>query len=153
MHKNIVFRSVLYGIIAVSGILGIYFSILTFVSGWEFTLVQFSDFWYFIVTLALGFGVQVSLFVYLRDIAHKMSSGVIAASGSTSTVAMISCCTHYLVNVLPVLGVTGVATFVGQYQVELFWVGIISNLAGIGYIANKILNFKKHQEQCLAEEA
>ena len=48
----IVSRSVVYGVAGMAGLLGIYFLILAAVSGWEFTLSQFFDFWYFIVSLA-----------------------------------------------------------------------------------------------------
>ncbi|KKR35658.1 MAG: Phenylalanine-tRNA ligase beta subunit, partial [candidate division CPR2 bacterium GW2011_GWC1_39_9] len=46
-----------------------------------------------------------------------------------------------LVNLVPVLGVTGLVTFVTQYQVELFWVGILFNLGGIVYITSRIIKF------------
>ena len=87
------------------------------------------------------------LFVYLKNAIHSRNvpKGVLAATGTTSTVAMISCCTHYLVNILPILGVTGLVTLVGQYQTELFWFGILSNLLGIAYISHKIYLFHKTQ--------
>lgn len=74
---------------------------------------------------------------------------MVAASGTTSTAAMISCCAHYLVNVLPVLGVTGFITVVAQYQVELLWLGLAFNLAGILYIAPKVIQAYKEHKQCL----
>ena len=39
---------------------------------------------------------------------------VMVATGTTSGAAMVSCCTHYLVNLLPVLGATGLVSFVGR---------------------------------------
>ncbi len=66
---------------------------------------------------------------------------VVGVSGTTSTAAMISCCAHYLANLLPILGTVGIVTFVAQYQVELFWVGLLFNLGGIFYIANRVLKF------------
>ena len=71
------------------------------------------------------------------------SGKVVVASGTTSTVAMISCCTHYLVNVLPIIGVSGLAAIIGQYQTEIFWVGLISNALGIAYLSGKLIKFKK----------
>src|SRR3989304_1569425 len=115
--------------------LSLYFGALTLVSGWQFTVEQFADWWPYIVALATGFGIQVGLFVYLRCAVHGAASGkVIVATGTTSGAAMLACCTHYLVNLLPVLGATGLVSFVGAYQIELFWFGIASNLAGIAYI-------------------
>lgn len=92
------------------------------VSGWDFMLNQFAQFWYFVVTLAVGFGIQVGLYSYLKNfIRDQNTSGkVLAVSGTTSTTAMISCCAHYLVNLLPVLGTVGIITVISQYQVQLF---------------------------------
>lgn len=130
------------GLLAAAIMLGFYFGVLTVVSGWDFTIEQFSDYWPFIVALAIGFGIQVGLFIYLRQAVHAAASGkVIAATGTTSGAAMVSCCTHYLVNLLPALGATGLVSFIGQYQTELFWFGIAANLAGISYIGRRVVLF------------
>jgi len=138
-------KSVLYGFLASGLLLGIYFVILTLVSGWGFAQDQFFQFSYFIVSLALGFGIQIGLYVYLRGLIRGMHGGgkVLGVTGTTSTAAMISCCTHYLANLLPILGTVGVVTFVAQYQVELFWIGLLFNLGGIVYIASKVFKFKQ----------
>lgn len=142
MSVNIA-KPIIFGILSSLVLLGLYFAVLTFVSGWGFTQGQFSDFWYFIVTLALGFGIQVGLYTYLKSLIKDRHGGgrVLGVTGITSTTAMISCCAHYLVNLLPILGAVGVVTFVAQYQVELFWVGLLFNLGGIFYIVNKIFKF------------
>ena len=130
------------GLLASAVILSFYFGVLTLVSGWQFTVEQFGDWWPYIVALATGFGIQVGLFVYLRRAVRTAASGkVMMATGATSGAAMLSCCTHYLVNLLPVLGATGLVSFVGAYQVELFWFGIASNLAGIAYIGRRVVSF------------
>lgn len=134
----------LAGGVASAVLLTVYFSFVTFISGSRFALAQFSEFWYFILGLAAGFGVQVGLYRYLKQLVNKGSGsrGVVAVSGTTSTVAMISCCTHYLVNLIPFLGVAGFITLIAQYQIELFWIGLIVNAAGIGYIWQKIRKVK-----------
>lgn len=144
-------KSVFWGMAAFVLMLTVFFGVVSLVSGWAFTLEQFSEFWYFIIALALGFGVQVGLYTSLRQLvgAQKMSGKMVAASGTTSTAAMISCCAHYLVNILPVLGVTGFITLVAQYQVELFWLGLAFNLAGILYIGPKVIKAYKEHKQCL----
>src|SRR3990167_11154692 len=129
MNQSVFIKSIINGLIGLTVLLAIYFTVISLISGWSFALSQFSDFWYFIISLALGFGVQIGLYAYLRNVIKiKSDSGkVVAVSGATSTVAMVSCCAHYLVNLLPVLGVTGVIAFVAQYQVSLFWVGLTFN--------------------------
>lgn len=122
-------------------LLAFYFGVLTLVSGWAFTTEQFTQFWPFIAALAVGFGIQVGLFTYLRRAVHAAISGkVMAATGATSGAAMVSCCTHYLVNLLPALGATGLVSFVAQYQTELFWFGIAANLAGIIFIGRRVIS-------------
>lgn len=142
-------KPISYGTIAASLLLAVYFLVLTAVSGWEFTLDQFKQYWYFIVTLAVGFGVQIALYLRLRHVTlHGGGSGkVVAVSGGTSTAAMISCCTHYLVNVLPVLGATGIVALVAQYQTQLFWVGLAFNAAGVVYVGRKLSQASRHMTQ------
>lgn len=143
--------SLAWAVFAFALMLAVFFGVVSLVSGWDFTLEQFSEFRYFILALALGFGVQVGLYTSLRQLVgmQKMPGKMVAASGTTSTAAMISCCAHYLVNVLPVLGVTGFITVVAQYQVELFWLGLAFNLAGILYIGPKVIKAYKEHKQCL----
>jgi Cu+-exporting ATPase len=137
--------SVFWGVSGSAVLLIIYFAVLNFVSGWEYTLQQLADFWYYIVSLAAGFGIQIGLYVHLRQSVARQHAGgrIVAVSGTTSTVAMVSCCTHYLVNLLPVLGATGFVALAAQYQVSLFWVGILANAIGIAYIGSRFMNFKR----------
>jgi P-type Cu+ transporter len=144
-RAGIIWKSTAYGIGAMTAVLGIYFVVLALVSGWEFTVSQFFDFWYFIVSLAAGFGIQLGLYSYLRTAVRNMdmSGKVVAVSGTTSTAAMISCCAHYLTNVLPVVGAAGAVALVAQYQIELFWFGLACTLAGIIYMTNRIAKFSR----------
>lgn len=135
-----------WGSLASAILLGAYFIVLTLVSGWDFASGQFSQFWYFIVALALGFGIQVGLYARLRDRMrdeHHGEGKALGVTGATSTAAMVSCCTHYLASILPVLGAIGIVTFAAQYQVELFWLGLAFNLAGIFYLARKVAALKR----------
>ena len=110
-----------FGVMATVALLGIYSGVLSVISGWDFAVSQFATFWYFVLPLAIGFGLQVGLYVYLRQLAtHDNGGKIVAASGATSTASMISCCAHYLTNILPVIGAAGVVTVVAQYQDELF---------------------------------
>lgn len=137
--KKDYYRPLLYGGLATVILLLLYAAILSLVSGFAFMLDQWNQFWPYISTLSVGFGVQVTLYVRLRDKVKEHTAGKVAVvSGTTSTLAMVSCCTHYLVNVLPILGVTGAVVFVTQYQTELFWVGIGANLIGVSFMIYKL---------------
>jgi P-type Cu+ transporter len=143
--RKFMFRPILYGGLASATLFGVYFATLTFVSGWNFAQAQFSTYWYFIVSLAGGFGIQIALYQYIKSLVHteKGMGKVVGVSGTTSTAAMISCCAHYLVNLVPVLGVTGVVSFVAAYQTELFWLGLASSILGIAYMVNRLIKLKK----------
>lgn len=142
--SRLVALSIIKGIAALGAILGIYFAALSLVSGWSFAVSQFGEFWFFIVTLAIGFGIQIGLYVYLKGLLHHSdtSGKLVAATGTTSTIAMVSCCAHYLVNILPILGATSIATIAAQYQVKFFWVGIVFNILGIAFIARRVVKAK-----------
>ena len=138
------------GAVAFALLLALYFLLVGLVSGFEYALEQFATYWYFLVALAAGFGAQMGLYTYLKRLVANSSAlkKVVAVSGTTSTAAMISCCAHYLTNILPVLGATGLVTIAAQYQVEFFWVGLAFNLAGIAYIVPKVIRASKEHARC-----
>ena len=145
-------RAIAAGVAAAAVLLAAYFGALTALSGWEFTVNQFGQYWFYIVPLAAGFGVQICLYLVLRQrISHaKQSGAMVAASGTTSGAAMVSCCAHYLVNLAPVLGAAGIVTFISQFQVQLFWVGLVFNAAGIAYVAIQLTKATKEHARCVA---
>ncbi len=139
-----------WGAVAFTALMAIYFSLLTLVSGWSFTIGQFTQYWYYIVLLGIGFALQVGLFVRLRELVAGASGArtVMATSGTTSAAAMVSCCTHYLVNLAPILGAAGLVTFVSQYQVQFFWIGLAFNAAGLAYIGKRLFVAAKEHAKC-----
>lgn len=143
--NQIFFKSIIKGFIGAAILLAVYFSVVSLISGRAFALSQFGKFWYFIISLAIGFGIQIGLYSYLKNVIHRKnaSGGVLAVSGTTSTFAMLSCCAHYLANILPILGVAGFISLIGQYQVELFWVGLAFNIFGIVFISRKVFVFHR----------
>lgn len=142
MKINII--SIGKGFLAAIVLLAVYLVIVSLVSGWDFAKDQFGQFWYFIVSLSVGFGIQIGLYSFLKNsIKQNISAGVVTTTAATSTAAMISCCAHYLVNILPVLGAVGIITIISQYQIQFFWLGLIFNLAGIVYMISRIIKFSK----------
>jgi hypothetical protein len=131
------------GIFAGIGIIGFYLGLLTLTSDWYFAKVQFEDYRAWILLLATGLGIQVFLYSILR--LHTRQTKIagagksLAASGGLSTSGMAACCAHYLVTVLPVLGVPFVSTAIAaleRYQTVFFFIGILSNIFGILFMLN-----------------
>jgi len=139
-------KPITYGTLAFGALLVIYFGALTLLSGWNFTVEQFREFWYYVLPLGAGFGAQIGLYTYLKQLAlqHEHCRTVLATSGTTSTAAMIACCSHYLANILPVIGVAGAVTLIAQYQVEIFWVGLAINAVGLLYVGRKVFVGRRH---------
>ncbi len=136
--------SILAGSSASAALLGLFFLIVSLLSGRAFAWRQFAGYWYYLVPLTLGFGLQIGLFVYLRTaIRERAAGGVVAVTGTTSAASMLACCAHYLTNILPLVAATGLVTFATQYQIQFFWAGLAMNGFGVAYIARKVARFKK----------
>ncbi|HSD41314.1 MAG TPA: hypothetical protein VLD36_05555 [Burkholderiales bacterium] len=138
------------GAVGFAALFAFYLGLLTVVSGWEFTLDQLATYWYFILALAVGFGLQIGLYTRLKQVVAGVGADrtVVAASGTTSTAAMVSCCAHYLTNVLPIVGASGLAVLVAQYQVELFWLGLAASGAGTAFVATRLVKATRQHARC-----
>lgn len=145
MLKRLRIKSVIWGMVGILAMSGFYLAImfLTMPSArevWE----NFSQFWYLIVGIIIGFGGQIGLWVYLKNY-HKIlqaSGAVPGTSGAVSGGAMLACCAHHLADVLPILGLSGAAIFLAQYQKPFLIVGLAVNLAGIAYMLSLLNKYQ-----------
>jgi YHS domain-containing protein len=132
-------RPYVIGVAAAMGVVGFYLGFLTLTSDWFNARSQFSEYAIWILSLAVGLGVQATLFslyrAWHRGVSMKGAKYSLAASGGISTTAMAACCAHYLVVILPVLGLpflSAAAAGLAGYQTYFFIAGVLSNLFGIG---------------------
>ena len=132
-------KSILKGIIAATLLFTFYLIVVSLLSDWVSAKQQLAQFWYYVVFLAAGFGTQIGLYSYMKSLhCSKMPKGVLATSSTSSILAMISCCAHYLINIIPILGITGFVSVVNKYQTELFQIGLIFSILGILYMARQV---------------
>ncbi|KPV54749.1 hypothetical protein SE17_01790 [Kouleothrix aurantiaca] len=131
-------RPIVFGLLAILGLLAFYLGIITLAQGWAHALEQLADDRNFIGAIALGFGTQVGLFTYLRRLHAHAAAGGVAASTGTSATAMLACCAHHLADILPIVGLSGAAIFLNAYKTPLLWLGILMNLIGIVYLLRKV---------------
>ena len=128
------------GVLAAAGVIGFYLGLQTLTSDWSSARLQFDAYRWWILALSAGLGIQATLFsLFRRRVGHtgKKEKCTMAASGSMSGAAMAACCTHYLVPLLPLIGLPFLSTAaagLAQYQTYFFLAGVISNLFGIGYM-------------------
>lgn len=143
--KNVIFKSVLWGMGAGIVLLAIYFIVMGIGSGsLSYTFSELLKLKYWITALVVGFGTQVGLYVYLKSLIHlkAMQQGTVVTSATTSGVAMIACCAHHLTDILPLIGLSLVATVLVNYQVWFLAAGIGSNLIGIFLLVKQIRSFR-----------
>mgnify|MGYP007059451031 CR=1 FL=1 len=136
-------EAIINGVLASLGLLGLYFFIMRLATGsWEVAVDQFVGLWILMGLLIIGFGIQIGLYSALKDIHHLAAKGQVAASGATSTVAMIACCAHHVTDVLPLVGLAGVSLFLAEYQSLFLGIGVLSNVLGIVYLIRKYQQLK-----------
>ncbi|MEX0933041.1 MAG: hypothetical protein WDZ77_03020 [Candidatus Pacearchaeota archaeon] len=127
-------KSILYGILAGLGLFSLYILIVSFFQGFQFAILNFKSLWFWIIPLVAGFGTQIGLYTSIKHTAEM--TGTVAVSGTISGGSMLACCSHFLLNIIPVVGFSGIAIFLVKYQTVFFGIGIISNIIGIGFLFN-----------------
>jgi hypothetical protein len=99
---------------------------------------QFKLFQPWMSLLIIGFGIQMGLFWMMRkgfqfNLSEKKDSKMTAGtSTAVSGMAMVACCAHHAVDLLPILGFSAAALFLSEYQEQLLIFGVVANVIGIG---------------------
>lgn len=137
-------QSLLNGLFAGVSLLSSYFLIMRVATGsWDVAIDQYQSLWLLMSLLIIGFGVQVALYTYVKAVSVHTNQSSVAATGATSTGAMIACCAHHIVDILPIVGLTGLSVFLAEYQSIFLLLGIFSNIVGIGYLLRQYLRYKR----------
>lgn len=149
MRKN---RPMIVGVSGSIGLLIIYFAVLSWVNSLSHALEQFSEMWYWILILVIGFGIQLGLYSYIRfNIGKKVSGATaeVATAGGISTGSMIACCAHHFTDILPIVGLSAAAIFLVKYQLPFILLGIFSNLVGITMMLHIIQKHGLYQKKSI----
>ncbi len=133
-------RTIAPGALAAAALLGAYLGIISLAQGPGHAIEQLTADAPFVGLIALGFGTQVGLFVELRrlDRHHRAGVAVTAASTGTSGAAMLACCAHHVVDLLPLVGLSAAAVFLDAYRTPLLLAGIAMNAFGVAVIGRQL---------------
>jgi hypothetical protein len=133
-------RSSVAGIVGSGALLAGYLGVISLAQGVEHAIDQLIADVVFVAPIAAGFGIQIALFVELRavDHRHRAVAAVTAAGAGTSAAAMLACCAHHLVDLLPLVGLSAAAVFLNAYKTPLFLLGIAMNIIGIVVIGRRL---------------
>lgn len=122
-------NSILYGLLAGLGLLIFYLAVISLFQGIEFAFLNLRSLWYLVLPLSAGFGTQIGLYTSIKHTATL--TGTVAGTGGISVGSMVACCSHFLLNIIPIVGISGLAVFLMKYQPVFLGVGILSNIVGI----------------------
>jgi len=133
-------RSIAAGLLGATALISLYLGIISLAQGIDHALEQLATDALFVGLIAAGFGTQIGLFAELRavDRRHRAATAVTAAGTGTSAAAMLACCAHHLVDLLPLVGLSAAAVFLNAYKTPLFLVGIGMNVIAIVVIARQL---------------
>jgi hypothetical protein len=133
MNKQII-RALFAGFLAGVALLSVYFLIVSLANSVEHAIQEFLRIWQWISALVVGFGLQVGLYIYIREAIkiRKLSGATtsVAAAGGVSTTSMVACCAHHLTDVLPIIGLSAASIFLNKYQESFLLIGVLSNMIG-----------------------
>lgn len=134
--NKIKFKSYRNGIIGIIIVLGINFLVLYLLDFPIMALDIIKQYWYLLILLIGGFGLQIGLFTYFHSL-NAISCSTTAVSGGISGVSMILCCSHYLLNILPFLGAVlgiGFLMSLADYTLHFLILGVVSNIFGVSIL-------------------
>lgn len=133
--------SIAAGILGALALVALYLGLVTWAQGSEHALELLWGDRVYVGLIGAGFGTQIGLFTYLRLLQRAMgreSTALAGAGTATSSIAMVACCAHHLVDVLPIVGLSGLAVLLVDFRTPLLIVGIATNLAGVAVMLRQL---------------
>lgn len=146
----------LLGAFGAVALVGLYLGVVSLAQGSEHALELLWGDRFLVGAISLGFGAQVGLFAYVRMLQRAMARSSVALAGAgtaTSSVSMVACCAHHLADVLPVVGLSGLAVFLVDFRTPLMLLGIATNVVGIAVMVRELRRMRGHYRMALAELA
>ena len=140
MRRRVVISVALGGIGAVA-LLALYVGLVSWAQGVDHALELMSQDRVFVAAIAAGFGTQIGLFAYIHQLRRAIAGGSVAIAGTsttTSTVSMLACCAHHLTDVLPVVGLSGLAVFLMDARTPLMLLGLAMSAVGIAVMVREL---------------
>jgi len=153
----------LVGMLGASVLLGLYLGILSIAQSPSHALEQLALDWVWVGLVALGFGVQLGMYTYLRLIVQALKlAGATAMTGvgtGTSTLGMLACCAHHVTDFAPLValagasGLSGAVTFLAEWKIPFIIFGLVVNAIGIVVTWRLIRSSRAHLKMMTATVA
>lgn len=137
-------------------LLVLYVGLITLAESFRHALNQLQTDAVWVTLVALGLGVQVGLYIRVRQIVRRGTAAGNALTGTgtgTSTVGMIACCAHHLTDLAPIIGLTSATAFLSRYRLAFILAGLVVNLVGILLSLRTLRQVMAHRRAMLEEKA
>ena len=120
----------------------VYMVVMTLANSFTVALGELGRWWTYIAPLSAGFGVQVGLYLHLRDVAKAGAGGLqgsrMAVGGGVSATSMVVCCLHHVTDFLPLVGLSAATLFLADYQSVFMSLGVLSSVVGTLVMLEKL---------------
>jgi protein-S-isoprenylcysteine O-methyltransferase Ste14 len=117
------------------GLLSIYMIVLTIGNSLNHAFLEIIKWWPFLTIQLLGFGLQASMYLYMRERQKMMTwNGQVspmAMSSGVSATTMVACCLHHVTELLPIVSFSAATLLLSSYQYVFMSVGVLSNILGV----------------------
>lgn len=133
--------SVAFGAAGALALVLLYFGIVTLAQGRDHARELLWGDRLFVGLIAAGFGVQIGLFAYVRLLQRALAREPVAMAGAgtaTSSIAMVACCAHHLADVVPLVGLSGLAVFLVEIRTPLMLAGLATNAIGVAVMLREL---------------
>lgn len=141
------------GVAGAAAMLALYLGLITLAESFRHALQQLRADAVWVALVAGGLGLQIGLYLRVRQIVKGRSAGGQALTGAgtgTSTAGMVACCAHHLTDLAPIIGLTGATTFLTQYRLVFISGGLMMNLIGILMSLRTLRSVAAHQRATAA---
>lgn len=134
----------------------IYFGIVSWPEMPKHALELFWQDRWIVIPIIMGFGIQAALYTILRLrlFVPVGSTGVnglmLGAGGTTSTMTMLACCSHYVKDAMPIPGLKAAATFLAKYRLAFVAVGLGTTINEIGMMLYILIRKRNQGMQLLS---
>lgn len=124
---------VVAGAVAAIGLLAFYLLLVTLAESRAFAARQFRADWPYLVFLMPSFGLVIGTILQARQRAAR-HAGVMAGSTGMSAGAVVACCAHFLPTLLPLVGISALASILAAWKAPLLLLAIATNLVVAAYV-------------------
>ena len=134
------------GTVAAVVLLAFYLTLVSLAEGRTAAQAQFRDDLPFLAFLFPSFGAVAGLYAAVREAAAaaRASGAMAGTSTGLSATAVVACCAHFLPTLLPLVGISALASILASWKAPLLVIAIVLNVGVAAYLVRHLRRMRKH---------